>query len=189
MINPPPRKKQTHYDLLTRLFHWIMAVAIIYNMVFGYIMFLIEDTYPVIYNFIGEINVSIASVVAILFIFRWVWSHFRNEPKSKCKLSLLQKKTAHFFHSTLYLNMFIVYLSGFLMLKHSIEVFWLIELANPVTNPGINNFFFIMHRYSCISLTLFVLTHILAAVKHHFIGRNNVLIKMLGPKFTLRETK
>ncbi|MPY23038.1 cytochrome b [Shewanella psychropiezotolerans] len=188
MTSSPLKSTQAHYDLLTRFFHWVIAFTIIYNTIAGYTMFVLEETYPVIYQFIGDINVSLASVVAILFIFRWIWSHFRQEPDSSSGLPLLQKKIANIVHSTLYLNMFIVYLSGFLMLEHSFEIFWLFELPNPITTPEINHFFFIIHRYSCICLAIFMLVHIAAALKHHLIEKNNVLIRMLGPKFILRKT-
>ncbi|AQS39862.1 cytochrome B561 [Shewanella psychrophila] len=188
MTHSSLKNKQTHFDLLTRFFHWVVALTIIYNTIAGYTMFLLEDAYPNVYHFIGDINVSLARVVAIIFIFRWIWSHFRYEPTSNCDLPLLQQKIAKLVHSILYLNMLIVYLSGFLMLESSFKIFWLLELQNPVKTPEINHLFFMVHRYSCICLALFVLVHIAAALKHHLVEKNNVLIRMLGPKFTLRET-
>ena len=94
-------------------------------------------------------------------------------------ISITQKSIAKLAHSVIYLVMFVVFVSGFLMLKHEYSFFWLFTIPNPVTSIEVNEFFFIVHRISCAILAISVALHAAAALKHHFVGKNDVLRSML----------
>ncbi|MFA0283048.1 cytochrome b, partial [Vibrio sp. 10N.222.55.F12] len=90
-----------------------------------------------------------------------------------------QKCVAKLAHSLMYLVMFMVFSTGYLMLKEPYSLFWLVSVNNLITDSAINGFFFYLHRASCIALACLIVLHISAALKHHFVSRNYVLKMML----------
>ncbi|EHR5764749.1 MULTISPECIES: cytochrome b [Vibrio diabolicus subgroup] len=168
-----------NFDFITRAFHWIIAGATIYALIAGYVMLLVMDSHPNFFSFLSTLNMSLATLIFPLFVLRWVWKYFRPDVESESG-SAKYHGLVKIAHSTLYLLMFIVFVSGFLMLKHHYDFFWLIEVPNLVSNENINDFFFLVHRYACILLSLFVLMHALAAFVHHFFLKDKVLLRMLG---------
>ncbi|WP_102857656.1 cytochrome b [Vibrio sagamiensis] len=167
------------YDKFSKWMHWVMAIIIIYATVAGYAMLFVMDQ-PMLFHTLSIINMSVATVAAVLLLFRWVWSFFRVEPELPDTIPTVQKKLAKLAHSVIYLIMMVVFVSGFLMLTHSYELFWLISIPNPISNPDINQFFFMVHRIACALLASLVFLHILAALKHHFVNKNNVLRSMVS---------
>jgi superoxide oxidase len=169
-----------YYDPLSRFLHWLMAVSIIYNLLTGYLMlFFLDD--PQQFSVLSEINISLAYVGFNLFILRWIWSFFRREVTALSGVSVLQQHLAKLVHSLLYFNLFVVYVSGLLMMQHPFEVFGVVTINNLINTQEVNHFFFGLHRFACVSLTLLILLHVLAALKHQWLAKNNVLSRMLGP--------
>nr|VVV03772.1 Cytochrome b561 [Aliivibrio wodanis] len=166
------------YDIFSRLLHWIMAVVIIYATIAGYVMHLVMDS-PKIFSFLSILNMSLATIATPLLILRYLWSHFRSEPTMPNSIPKAQKNIAKLVHSLIYLVMFLVFSTGYLMLGEPYSFFWLITIENLISNPEINQFFFVVHRISCILLASFVVLHAGAALKHHFLSRNYVLKMMV----------
>jgi len=175
------------YDPLSKLVHWLMAAIIIYATTAGYIMHIVEDNNP-LFLFLSILNMSLATISAPLLIIRYIWSFFRKTPSLPITISEAQQGIARLVHSLLYLVMFLVFTSGFLMLREEYLLFWIIAIPNPVDNDSINAFFFALHRVACASLAVLVAAHVAAALKHHFIDRDKVLSRML-PKFLRRKSR
>ncbi len=166
-----------YYDALSRFFHWVMAVVIIYATIAGFGMHWFEDNIPV-HAFLSEVNMSLATIGAVLFVARFVWKYFRIEPVRSYELARHQRSLAKMTHALIYFAMFVVFFSGFLMLEKPYRFFWLFQIPNLITDAAINHFFLVMHRAACIGLTFIVLAHIAAVVTHQ-LGRKNVLETML----------
>ncbi len=77
------------------------------------------------------------------------WSFFRKAPELPKSVSHTQKSIAKLTHGAIYLVMFVVFVSGFLMLKHEYPFFWLFTIPNPISNAEVNAFFFMVHRFGC----------------------------------------
>ena len=170
-------ERTEQHGSLTKWLHWIMAFIILYATVAGYGMLLVMD-HPWMFNVLSNLNMSFATVGSVLFLIRWIWRYFRTEPDLKATISDKQKRCAKLAHAAMYFVMFIVFVSGFLMLKHGYQFFWLFEIPNPIDNVAVNEFFFVVHRASCMALATLIVVHILAALKHHFILKNNILRSM-----------
>lgn len=166
--------KPLTYDTLTKVLHWSMAIIIIYASIAGYVMHLLTPSTPA-FTFLSVLNMSLATIATPLLAIRYLWTFFRKSPESLKSISTVQMNIAKLVHSLLYLLMFIVFSSGYLMLTESYSLFWLVDVNNLISNPDINEFFFNMHRAACMALFLSVVLHVLAVVKHQFIARNNVL--------------
>ncbi|WEM44652.1 cytochrome b/b6 domain-containing protein (plasmid) [Photobacterium sp. DA100] len=170
-----------NYDKVTRYLHWIMAVIIIYATAAGYVMHLVIDSHPPVFNFLSVMNMSLATVGSGVFVVRWAWKYFRpTRAFSNDKLPHWQLSAAHMIHGIIYQLMFVVFISGFLMLETSYPLFWLVEIPNLINSREINSFFFMVHRYACASLAVVIALHACAALKHHFVAKNQVLLRMMG---------
>lgn len=167
----------TTYDILTKTLHWSMAFIIIYASISGYVMHLLDPSTSA-FQFLSVLNMSLATVATPLLIIRYLWKFFRISPKS-VSISPVQKSIAKLTHSLLYFLMFIVFSSGHLMLAESYSFFWLIDINNLISNPDINQFFFKIHKTSCMTLFLCVILHVLAVVKHQWIAKINILALMI----------
>ena len=166
------------HSTLTKWLHWIMAIIILYTTFAGYGMLLVMD-HPVLFHVLSNLNMSFATVGSVVFLIRWVWRYFRVDPELPTTISDKQKSCAKLAHGAMYFVMFMVFVSGYLMLKHSYQFFWLIEIPNPIDNAAVNEFFFVVHRASCMTLAALVAVHVFAALKHHYIIKNNVLRSMM----------
>ncbi|WP_084185917.1 cytochrome b [Vibrio pacinii] len=176
-LDKAPELTEQHRSL-TKWLHWSMAVIILYATFAGYGMLLVMDR-PVLFHVLSNLNISLATLATILFFVRWVWKFFRVEPELPNTISDTQKSFAKLAHGVMYFAMFVVFISGYLMLKHSYQFFWVIEIPNLIDNVAVNEFFFVVHRASCLTLAILVVVHILAALKHHYIIKNNVLRSMM----------
>ncbi|KGR36038.1 cytochrome b561 [Vibrio campbellii] len=165
------------YDAFSKWLHWIMAVIIIYATIAGYGMLFVMDM-PQLFHVLSTLNMSFATIASVLLIVRWGWSFFRETPELPDTIPNTQKSMAKLAHGALYLVMFVVFVSGFLMLKHEYPFFWLFTIPNPISNAEVNAFFFMVHRFGCATLASLVLLHALAALKHHFVNKNDVLRSM-----------
>ncbi|CAK9886651.1 MAG: hypothetical protein XXXJIFNMEKO3_03096 [Candidatus Erwinia impunctatus] len=72
----------------------------------------------------------------------------------------------------LYINISIVLVTGVLMMDRSINVFHLLLIPAPLSNMDCILFFKKFHMYSCATLGLLVLLHILAVIKHQLSGHS-----------------
>lgn len=151
-----------------------MAVIIIYASVAGYSMHLL-NTDSSLYLFLSVLNMSLATVTTPLLIIRYLWVFFRTEPDMPSSIPTQQLNIAKAVHSFLYFLMFVVFLSGYLMLTHSYSLFWMVEVNNLINDTEVNQLFFKIHRIACVALSFTVTMHILAVIKHQFIAKNNVL--------------
>ena len=174
------RMTKKYYDRVSRVLHWFMAIVIIYATVAGYVMHIFIDSKPEVFHYLSVINMSMATVITPLFLLRWLWRHLRDP------MPIVSNKTGHYklaslMHSLLYTLMFIVLLSGFLMLKSSYSFFGVYQIKNVISSSEINNFFFLVHRAGCMILAALITLHATAALHHHLVVGNRTLYRMLGP--------
>lgn len=165
------------YDALSRTLHWIFAVAIIYASVAGYSLHIVTN--PALHSFLSQMNMSLATVLIALFPVRLAWRFLRTDPQETPGIPTKQQKIAHIAHSVLYVLIGWVLISGFLMVPHGYQLFWTFQINTPFEEGSVTHTFNVIHRVGCMTLASMVLLHVAAALKHHFIGRNNVLRKML----------
>ncbi|MFM5820651.1 hypothetical protein [Aeromonas sanarellii] len=57
-----------------------MAAVILYATLAGYLMHLVIDSHPRLFQFLSELNMSMATLITPLFLLRWGWRHWRPPP-------------------------------------------------------------------------------------------------------------
>jgi len=165
------------YDRLSRVLHWAVAIGIIYTMVVGYALHFISD--PALYGVLSTLNMSIATAIMVMMIVRYVWRFFRPSVSLGDHVTQSQKAAVHLAHDLFYLIIFIVLISGFLMVDHSFKLFFLIEFPRLVAVGAVNDFFFTVHRASCIALAMMLALHLGAVAKHQLVDRYPILLRMI----------
>lgn len=167
----------TRYDVFTRGVHWIAAGIISYTMIAGYsLQFLVDTIY---FDFFSVLNMSLGTLVIPLTVVRYLWKFFRPSVPYPADLSRPKRNMAHLAHEMFYLVIFIMLISGVLMLTHGFTFFWLIEIPHPLDNPEVNAFFFQVHRVACAGVALTLMLHVAAVVKHQVMDNRNILGRML----------
>jgi len=177
----PRPSRQTHplgrYDRLARVLHWVFAVSIIYATVVGYTAGHITHTTWRL--FLQHLNMSVATVLIVLFPLRLVWRLKRREPPPLPGMSTPQRTLAHAVHGLLYFTIAWVLVSGYLMVPQSYRFFGLLTIPTPFTRGPLTDELFLVHRVGCAVLGALVVVHVLAVVKHQWIARVPVLSRML----------
>jgi Cytochrome B561 len=168
---------QGRYDIFTRVLHWVVATVIIYAMCMGYLLHALEGTRW--FTFFSVLNMSLGTIATPIMLVRFIWRFFRPSVAWPSIISRRKKQMVVFIHEVFYLTIMVVLVSGFLMLQKDYSLFGLLPVSRPITVTVINEFFFQVHRYSCILLGVILLAHIAAVMKYTLTGQRQILQRML----------
>ena len=177
------RNHKDGYGLVAVLLHWLVAVAVCG--LFGLGLWMTGLTYydswyrqaPWLHKGIG---VTLFLVVAA----RLVWRLLDPQPAPLPSHAAWERRAAGIAHRLLYLLLFAVMLSGYLISTadgRPLEVFGLFSIPAAVT--GIENLEDTagrLHLLLAWSLVGLALLHALAALKHGLFDRDRTLLRMLG---------
>lgn len=126
---------------------------------------------------------GIGILILFLLIARVLWYLKNIQPSLPFNIPLWEQRVSHFFHGLLYVLMFLLPLTGWLMSSaggYPVSFFGLFTLPNLISqNKTLGNFFGDAHTYLGYIFIAVIVLHVLAALHHHFIKKNNVLRKML----------
>lgn len=183
------RNTTTGWGWLARLLHWSIAAIILFMLGLGvYMTQIVTDVFEQFPLF--QTHKSWGFVVFVLALIRVVWRLFNPAPTLPADMSPLERLGAHLSHWTLYILMFALPLSGWLMSSASPlqdlygiknMVFGLFEMPDPY-KPGdgdLEEWFKGVHYWCAWALALTLAAHVGAALKHHFVNRDTVLRRML----------
>ena len=160
--------RQDKYSRTARILHWISAAVIMWAMISGFGMALLEPG-SALRATIAATNVSLTTSLIPIFAFRAWYARVAPRPRA-LDVPGWQRRAARATHRLLYTVTTAVLLSGPLMMDHEISVFRIVLLPNPLTDPFWNDTFHLVHRYSCMLLALLVGVHVLAVIRHHLKG-------------------
>jgi cytochrome b561 len=115
---------------------------------------------------------------------RVAWRWISPPPASLPSHDALTRKASKLGHAFLYLGLFVLMLSGYLISTadgRGIEVFGLFEVPATLSHlPRQEDVAGLVHEYLAWALVIFAGIHALAALKHHLIDRDRTLLRMFG---------
>ncbi len=173
--------QQRGYALPMRLIHWLMAALRIYVIIVGILMgngFKVGKHY--------DFHRAIGFVLMVLVILRLIIYRFTKPPSPlPSSISPAQKLAAETVHFLLYASLIIQPILGWYATNawgvKKIPFFfegW--HLPQLVTKDRpLGNFLLEIHGYLGLFIALLVAMHVGAALMHHFVKRDNVLMRML----------
>jgi cytochrome b561 len=166
--------------------HWLIAIAIIMAFGLGITMTDIPGITPTklrMFNWHKWLGVTIFAFATI----RLLWRLSHKAPPLPLTIPLWQRAIAEFTHYALYVLIFAIPLTGyFYSLAAGFPVVYLGIIPLPVfidPNPELKPLLKQAHYWLNMGLAALVIAHIGAALKHHFIDRDDILLRML-PKFS-----
>jgi cytochrome b561 len=174
----------THYHPIAKGLHWLMAVAIVGMMALGLVMHEMPLSPEKLqcYSWHKWTGVS-------LFLLTWLrlmWRMARPVPELPDTMPALHQRLAHLGHAALYGLMIAIPLSGWLMSSaKGVQTVWFGVWPIPdlmSKDKALGELLAQVHATLNGVLVAMLLGHIGAALKHHFIDRDNILHRML-PQF------
>ena len=167
------------YGFVSKNFHWIMALIILFNFTLGYFMGDL-DKGPLRF-FIFNFHKSIGILVIVLIILRFLWRLFNLVPTPLSKNNLLNK-LSKFVHYFFYFILLVVTFSGWTYSSARggpFNVFGLFSVPALVEkNEEIGKIARDIHSISVYIFIAFVALHILATLYHHYFLKDKTLKRM-----------
>lgn len=121
--------------------------------------------------------------IFVLVLLRLTWRLLNPPPALPVQMPHWQRRTSEAMHRVLYVLMMAMPLSGWLMSSaKGFQTVWFGVLPLPdllQKNPPLGKALSEVHEILGFIILAFVALHVLAALKHHFIDRDEVLARML----------
>jgi cytochrome b561 len=179
------RNSRDSWGWPTRALHWIVAVAVLGLFVHGLWM---EDLGRGQRGLQIWLHSAIGISLLMIAAAACVWWLVNRAPAEPPGTPAWQRHAASLVHSGLYLLIFAATLSGWLLtgamrVPIDVELFGVISVPTPVSfGPGYHEVFEEAHEIFANVLIALASVHAAAALYHHFVLRDAVLWRMLGPK-------
>ncbi|WCE31336.1 cytochrome b [Vibrio sp. SCSIO 43137] len=169
------------YNFTSRVLHWVSAIVIIGMFALG--LWMMELTYySSWYQVAPHWHKSVGLVLAGVTLFRLAWKLVTASPKIEGKpLEIIAAKAVH---HVMYLLFFVLFISGYLISTsdgRGIEVFnWFVVPSAGELFADQSVIAGQVHYYTAFILIGLAVVHALAALKHHFVDKDDTLRKMTG---------
>jgi cytochrome b561 len=185
------RSTSETWGAVTRWLHWLSAALIIFGLTHGYWManFLPRAQRLTHYWFHSLVFVYFA----LLLLIRIAWRLSEPNPRQPPESAAWERAAAHLGHLALYALTIAVLVTGYLNwsafparfdpARAPLMDLWLFAIyqlpgIHFQTDRAVFQFWEHTHAYLSWALAALVVVHILAAVRHHSIKRNNVMRRM-----------
>jgi len=178
----PIRNTTARWGGVSQTLHWLIVGLIITQ----YVLANLEHDLPLGGEKIALLarHKSVGITILMLAIVRLVWRALnRSSPALPATLKPYERVIAHVSHITLYVLMFAMPLTGWMMSSaRNFPVSWfkLFQLPDLVA-PNQRLYHFLHETHETLSWVLVAVAalHVLAALKHHFVLKDDVLRRML----------
>jgi cytochrome b561 len=177
----PSQSSPTRYGTVAQAFHWLIAALIVTQFVLANM----ADDLPIGAHKLALLarHKSFGMTILMLAILRLLWRLKHPPPELPAHMTPLERKLARATHIAFYVLLFAMPITGWLMSSaknYSVSWFSLFTWPNLI---GKNEaaFDFLRSTHDALSGVLFAIAvlHIVAALKHHFWNKDEVLSRML----------
>lgn len=174
------RNTPTCWGGVAQLLHWLIALMIIALAALGLLM----DELPTSMTKVRlySLHKSLGMTVLLLVILRLGWRLFDRRPGYPSAMPAWQVRLAEVTHGLLYVLLLAIPLSGWLYNSASnfpLRWFGLISLP-ALTGPdkALKTLALDLHGFGFYLLAVLFVVHVAAALKHHYIDRDDTLRRM-----------
>ncbi len=169
------------WGAVAKSFHWLLALLIFFQLALGTIAEEARLSPLKLDLFVW--HKSIGVTILLLVILRLAWRLNNPLPSMPAGTPAWETKLARIGHILLYVLMFAVPMTGWWVSDTSripFKAFWLVPVPDlMVANRDMSELAGEVHGALTKLLLLVVVIHIAAALRHHFLLRNQVLTRML----------
>ena len=168
------------YGLVAKVFHWVMAILIIGMLCLGLYMTGLPNSLAKLqlYGYHKATGILILFLVSLRLAWRLI-----NISPTPAPMPNWQRISAYTLHFAIYIFMFAIPITGWLISSAAgipvsfFGLFLMPDLLSP--NERLIDVFEQIHESLAFILIGMICLHILAALKHHFINKDNTLRKIL----------
>jgi cytochrome b561 len=177
----PNQNSSARYGVVAQTFHWVIATLIVVQFVLANM----EDDLPIGAHKLALLarHKSFGMTVLMLAILRLLWRLKNPPPELPSDMSPLERALARATHFAFYVLLFAMPITGWMMSSaknYSVSWFSLFTWPNLIgKNEAAYNLLHSTHEILSDVLLAIAILHILAALKHHFWNKDNVLLRML----------
>ncbi|TCB91702.1 cytochrome b [Enterobacter wuhouensis] len=177
------RNSPHRYGIISIGLHWIFALAV-YGM-FGLGLWMVTlSYYDGWYHQAPELHKSIGVLLMMGLVFRVLWRRISPPPGAPRNHGKLTRLSAVAAHVMLYVLLFAILISGYLISTADgkpVSVFGLFDVPATFADAGSQaDAAGVVHLWLAWSVVILSALHGLAALKHHFIDKDDTLKRMLG---------
>jgi cytochrome b561 len=177
----PNQNSTARYSALAMLCHWVIAGLVVTQ----FVLARMAEDLPLGAHKLALLarHKSFGMTVLMLAILRLLWRLKNPPPELPAGMTPLERTLARGTHIVFYVLLFAMPLTGWTMSSaknYSVSWFGLFTWPNLIAKNE-TAFNFLKATHDTLSNVLFAVAvlHILAALKHHFWNRDNVLLRML----------
>jgi cytochrome b561 len=174
------KNDERHFGLVAILLHWLIAILIISLLAVG--LYMADLPIGMQKLKLYGLHKAFGILVLALVILRVIWRI--TNPTPILNLPWYERIAARFAHLALYILMLAMPLSGWLMSSAAglapsfFGLFTLPTLVAP--NAELRELFGAVHQWLAYGLIAMIIVHTLAALKHHFIDKDDILRRMVS---------
>lgn len=171
---------ENHYGFIAIFFHWIMALLLIGLLILGLYMVALPISFEKLklYGWHKEYGLLALALV----ILRLIWRLINILPR--LDIPLWEKFAARSVHWLFYIFMFALPITGWLITSAAglpASFFGLFVLPNLISpNEELRLLFQEIHEWLGYGLIAIIVLHVSAALKHHFINKDDILRRIIS---------
>jgi len=175
------KNTQERYGYAAMLFHWLVGVLLVGMIVLG--LYMTSLQYGDYRDDFYALHKSTGIIVFILVFARVLWRSISVIPDFPDKIRRIEIRRAQLTQKLLYIAMFVLPISGYINISagnFELNIFGLFDVPRVVSENGfVEVLSLAVHMGGTYVLVALILLHIFAALKHHFLLKNNLLRRML----------
>lgn len=175
------KNTENSYGSITKILHWVIGLFIICLIAVGFTMSSMESS-PEKFQLYG-MHKAFGVLVLTLVTIRILWRITNTAVQAAEGVPPLLQIAAKAGHLLLYIFMLVMPISGVLMSRfggYPISVFEIFTIpAASEKSPELATLFHATHGYAAWGFVILISAHILGALYHHFVRKDNTLIRMI----------
>lgn len=177
------KNSRNHYGMVSIFLHWL--IAIVTFALFGLGLWMTGlGYYDAWYTKAPTLHEGIGVIFFVLLVIRMIWRLTNRMPQALDNHQPWERKGAYLAHNFLNALLLVITFSGYLIVTakgNGLSVFEFFTI--PASLSGFSNQADIsgdIHYFGAWFLIVFSMLHALAALKHHFIDKDETLKRMLN---------
>jgi cytochrome b561 len=169
------------WGLVAMVLHWALALLIFGQLVLGRVAEEARVSPQKLDLFVWHKSVGVT--ILCLVLLRLGWRVANRVPTPPATVAVWERYAARLGHLLLYLLMIAVPLTGWWISDTSripFRLYWRVPVPDLMdANPDMSEFAASLHETLTTLLIVVILVHVLAALRHHLILRDDTLLRML----------
>lgn len=181
------RNTDKSWGLVSILFHWTMAVLFLGQFALGWYMQGVKNMLDQYYLY--QWHKSFGFLIFGLAVLRALWAVMSEKPKLPDEMPKGEKTLARGSHAVLYLFLIVLPLTGWAIVSTSplpIATRFFGLFVIPSLPLGISmhseQIWSSLHGFLAYTAIFLIGVHVLAALRHHFKSKDDILIRMIWPR-------